>query len=205
MARIPIVQPGESQDESLEQAFTGMKEMGLEKFLNQLGVLANHPPLAKAIFQLLRTYYDDSVVPRKYLEMGILLVSVRNRCDYCVVHHAPPALDAGLSREQLRAIEEDAWEESGLFAKDELAVLRYVDRINANGGRMNDSTYDALREFLSEKQLVELTVRSAMCEFFNRFNEVFQIDMEEIARMLYSSAMEEAPRESAREPVESPV
>lgn len=199
MARIPIVKPGQAEDASLEPVFEGMESMGLEKFMNQLGMLAHHPPLAKAIFQLLQTYYLHSVVPRKYLEMAILLVSVRNRCHYCVVHHSPPALQAGMSREQLRAIEEGTWQDDNLFDKDELAVLRYVDRVNANGGRMKDATFDEVRKIFSEEQLVELTVRTAMCEFFNRFNEVFQIDMEEVAEVLYRTAMDEPAR------VESPA
>ena len=52
----------------------GIEQMGMEKFMNQIGTLANHPPIAKAIVALLKAYYFDSVVPRKYLEMAILLV-----------------------------------------------------------------------------------------------------------------------------------
>jgi len=190
MARLPTLDSDTTQDPALREVFEGMQEMGLEKFMNQIGVLANHGPLAQAIFGLLRAYYFESVVPRKYLEIAILLVSVRNRCDYCVVHHSPPALDAGISREQLEAIENDTWEGGGLFDPIEMAVLRYTDRLSTHGGRMRDETYTALRNHFDEKQMVELTVRAAMCEFFNRFNEAFQIDMEPVAEVLYRTAME---------------
>ena len=38
--------------------------------------------------------------------------------------------------------------------------------------------FDSLREHFSEEQVVELTLRIALCGFFNRFNDVLQIDME---------------------------
>jgi alkylhydroperoxidase family enzyme len=36
-----------------------------------------------------------------------------------------------------------------------------------------------LREHFSEEQIVELTLRTALCGFFNRFNEAMQIEMED--------------------------
>ncbi len=77
-------------------------------------------------------------------------------------------------------------------------MLRYTERLSANGGRMKDATFDALRAHFDEQQIVELTVRAAMCEFFNRFNEAFQLDVEPVAEALYRTAM--ARRESDREP-----
>ncbi len=197
MARIPIRDSDTAQTPEARRLFAGLQELGLEKFANQLGVLANHPPLAGAIFGLLQAYYFHSVVPRKYLEMAILLVSVRNRCNYCVVHHAPPALDAGLSRAQLEAIEQERWEDSGLFDAVEQAVLRYTDQLNARGGRVDESLFEQLRTHFDAQQLVELTLRAAMCEFFNRFNEAFQIDMEGVAAMLYRSALEDRTEQPA--------
>ena len=96
MARIPILNPGQAQDASLKAMFEGIEQMGMEKFMNQIGTLANHPPIAKAIVALLQAYYFDSVVPRKYLEMAILLVSGRNSCHYCVLAHTGALKRLGL-------------------------------------------------------------------------------------------------------------
>lgn len=188
MARLPIQTRETTDDPALQDAFDGMAELGLEKFLNQLGVLGNHPALAQAVFGMLRAYYEDSVVPRRYLELAILLVSARNRCDYCVVHHAPPALAEGVTAAQLAAIEDGTWARSGLFDEIERDVLRYTEQLSSRGGRIDESLFAALRRHFDDKQLVELTVRAAMCEFFNRFNEAFQIDVEPVAEVLYRTA-----------------
>lgn len=188
MARVPIINAETAGSTNLRSLFRELEEMGLEKFNNQLGTLAHHPALAQAVFSLLRAYYYDSVVPRKFLEMAILLVSARNRCEYCVVHHTPMALNAGLSEAQLQAINELTWEDSGLFDATERTVLAFVDKVSANSGRVDDRTFAELRSVFNEQQVVELTVRAAMCEFFNRFNEVFQIDLEPVAEVLYKQA-----------------
>lgn len=200
MARVPI-QTGESAAEpALREVFEGMERLGLEKFGNQLGVLANHPALARAVFGLLEAYYEASVVPRKYLELAILLVSARNRCEYCVVHHSPPALAEGVTPAQLTAIEDGTWADSGLFDAVEHDVLRYTEQLSARGGRVDDSLHEAMRAHFDEAQLVELTVRAAMCEFFNRFNEAFQIDMEPVAEVLYRTARDDARKADTRTP-----
>jgi len=189
MARIPIQSRETADDSALRSLFDGLEQMGLGKFANQLGVLANHPALAQAVAGLLRAYYESSVVPRKYLELAILHVSTRNRCGYCVVHHTPPALAAGLSREQVAAVEDGSWPDSPLFDSVERDVLRYCEQLSARGGRVDESLFQALRGHFDDQQLVELTVRATMCEFFNRFNEAFQIDMEPVAEVLYRTAL----------------
>ncbi len=188
MARLPLLDADAVADPSVKAVFSGMSELGLEKFMNQIAVLAHHPPLVKAVFGLLRAYHEGSVVPRKYLEMAILVVSNRNRCHYCVVHHTPSALDAGLSPAQVDAINEEAWAESGEFDETERTVLEFARQVSERGGRVSESTYTAMRAVFSEEQMVELTVRTAMCEFFNRFNEVFQLDVEPVAELLYQKA-----------------
>lgn len=188
MARLPV----QTRITKPEQhgIFDELDSLGLEKFANQLGVLANHPGLANAILGLLQAYYATSVVPRKYVELAILLVSARNRCEYCVVHHSPPALQAGLTQSQLAAIEDGTWEKSGLFDALEEDVLRYTEQLSYRGGRIDESLFNTMREHFDDAQLVELTVRAAMCEFFNRFNEAFQVDMEPVAEVLYQTAMD---------------
>jgi alkylhydroperoxidase family enzyme len=50
--------------------------------------------------------------------------------------------------------------------------------------RIPERIFNALRAHFSEAQIVELTLRIALCGFFNRFNDALQIDneLEEAAR-----------------------
>ena len=44
---------------------------------------------------------------------------------------------------------------------------------------MRDAIFAHLKEHFSEAQIVELTLRIALCGFFNRFNDALQIGMED--------------------------
>ena len=162
--------------------------MGLDRFMNQFAALAHHPPLAKAFHGVMQAYYSESVVGNKYLELAILMISRLNRCNYCVVHHTPPALSEGISTGQLDAIENGTWRESQLFDPIENAVLRFAEQMNTRKGRIDDSLYKELEKQFDRMQIVELTVRIGMCEFFNRFNEALQLDIEPVAGKLYAEA-----------------
>lgn len=188
MARIPPVETDAATEPDVKAVLEGVESMGLEVFLNQFRTLAHHPPLAKAFHELLRAYYFESVVSKKYLEMSILLVSNLNRCNYCVVHHTPMGSASGLSAAQLDAIADGTWAEGGLFDEVERAVLTYTQQMNEEKGRVRGPAYEAVRRAFDDRQMVELTVRIAMCEFFNRFNEAFQIDIEPVAQALYAQA-----------------
>jgi len=48
----------------------------------------------------------------------------------------------------------------------------------ANAQRIPERMFEALRAHFSEAQIVELTLRIALCGFFNRFNDALQIDNE---------------------------
>ena len=186
MARIPLLNDDSDVAPEVKTMFKAVEELGLQRFMNQFAALAHHPPLAQAFHGLMRTYYTESLVDKKYLELAILMVSRLNQCNYCVVHHTPPALHYGISAAQLQAIEDGSWRDSTLFDPVECAVLRFAEQMNIRKGRIDDSLFDELSQTFDRAQIVELTVRTGMCEFFNRFNEALQLDIEPVAEALYA-------------------
>lgn len=188
MARVPLLNAESGVPPEVREVFKSVEAMGLERFMNQFAALAHHPALAKAFHGVMQAYYFESVVAKKHLELAILIVSRLNRCNYCVVHHTPPAMTEGISAGQLDAIENGTWHESGLFEPAEDTVLRFAEQMNTRKGRVDDSLYEELERYFDRKQIVELTVRIGMCEFFNRFNEALQLDIEPVAGKLYADA-----------------
>lgn len=188
MARVPLLTTDDEVAPEVRAVFESVEDMGLERFMNQFGALAHHPPLTQAIHGLMQAYYAESLVDKKYLELAILMVSHLNRCNYCVVHHTPPALNNGVSAAQLAAIEDGSWREGRLFNPVENAVLRFAEQMNTRKGRIDDSLFAELEQTFSRAQIVELTVRVGMCEFYNRFNEALQLDIESVAETLYAQA-----------------
>ena len=55
----------------------------------------------------------------------------------------------------------------------------YAVAVSDSPGRIRDAIFERLREHFTEAEIVELTLRIALCGFFNRFNDALQIGMED--------------------------
>ena len=145
-------------------------------FLNQVKVFAHRPPVLRHIQGLLLDLSDEALLPKRYLEIALVVVSKLNECTYCVSHHAPRLVTEGLEAATVDAIlDEDC---PGLDAVERL-VRDYAVEVTERPQRIRDARFEQLREHFSEAQIVELTVRIALCGFFNRVNDALQIDIED--------------------------
>jgi len=75
------------------------KMQGYGAFENQAGVMAHRPPIYKHMWSLLIELSEEAVVPKRYLEIALVTVSLLNKCTYCVSHHVPKLSVQGLSAE----------------------------------------------------------------------------------------------------------
>jgi hypothetical protein len=95
-----------------------------------------------------------------------------NECTYCVSHHAPRLVEQGLEAQTVEHIL--APDCPGLDEVDRL-VRDYAVQVTEKPNGMRDAIFADLRKHFSEEQIVELTVRTALCGFFNRVNDTMQI------------------------------
>ena len=174
MARVRDIQINEVPEavQPVYQRFS--QEYG--PFLNQVKVFAHRPPALKHIMGLLLDLADEALLPKRYLEIALVVVSKLNECTYCVAHHAPRLSEQGLSIDTVSNILEDDC--PGLDAVDRL-FRDYAIQVTEKPQYMGDAIFDELKKHFSEEQIVELTLRTALCGFFNRFNDALQIGMED--------------------------
>ena len=145
-------------------------------FLNQVKVLAHRPPAVKHLMGLLLDLAEEALLPKRYLEIVLVVVSKLNECRYCVAHHAPRLVDQGLAPESVANILEPDC--PGLDEVDRL-VRDYAVQVTTKPQHMRDAIFDDLKKHFTEAEIVELTLRTALCGFFNRFNDALQIAMED--------------------------
>ena len=173
MARVRDIEAGELDDETRAIYERYAHEYG--PFLNQVRVFAHRPPALRHIMGLLLDFADEAILDKRYLEIALVTVSKLNSCRYCVAHHTPRAIRHGLPA---NAIEQILEPEVESFSTIDYLVRDYAIDVNNNWNQVSNDMFDSLREHFSEEQVVELTLRIALCGFFNRFNDVLQIDME---------------------------
>lgn len=160
-------------------------------FLNQVKVFAHRPPAVKHIMGLLLELADEQILPKRYLEIALVVVSKINECTYCVAHHTPRLIEQGLSADAVANILEpeiDGFDEVDMLVRD------YAVQVTTKPQYMRDKIFDDLKKHFTEEQIIELTLRTALCGFFNRFNDALQIGMEDgvVADMLAHGASEDA-------------
>ncbi len=145
-------------------------------FLNQVKVFAHRPPAVRHIMGLLLELADEALLPKRYLEIALVVVSKLNECTYCVAHHTPRLVDQGLAPETAANILEPDC--PGLDEVDKL-VRDYAVQVTTKPQYRRDAMFERLGQQFTEAEIVELTLRTALCGFFNRFNDALQIGMED--------------------------
>ena len=156
-------------------------------FLNQVKVFAHRPAAVKQLLGIVLDFADKGCLSKRYLEIVLVVVSKLNECTYCVAHHTPRLIAQGLPPKTIAEILEPDC--PGLDPVDRM-VRDFAVQVTNDPGQIRDSTFDELKQHFSEEQLVELTLRTALCGFFNRFNDALQIGIEDgvIEEMLSQGA-----------------
>jgi uncharacterized peroxidase-related enzyme len=174
MSRISIKTRNELPDE-LKPLWDEMLTYGA--FENQAGVMAHRPPIFKNVWSLLIELSEQAVLPKRYLELCLVTVSLLNRCTYCVSHHAPKLTVQGISEEGATRLL-DYKDHPELDDVDKL-VVEYAVAVTNQWNRTRDEIFARLRRHFTEAQIVEMTWRTALCGAFNRFNDILQFDIEQ--------------------------
>jgi len=143
-------------------------------FRNQVAVFAHSPPAVTHLMGLLLDLRASGTVGRRYLELAIVAVSKLNECHYCVAHHKPMLIVEGLSSAGADSVLD--YRDHPEFDDTDRLVVEYTVAVTNNPQRIGDALFARLRARFSEAEIVELTLRIALCGFFNRFNDALQID-----------------------------
>ena len=142
---------------------------------NIFRVVAHSPLLLRRML-----YFSDGLRNRTRLdprlrELAILTVGRLTECDYEYIHHQALAKRVGVRSEQIERL--TAWESDPAFNEQEQAVIRYASEATQQV-KVSDATFDALRGFLDEEQIVELTLNVGFYNMVVRFLLPMQVDLE---------------------------
>lgn len=112
----------------------------------------------------------------KLREMAILTVGHCTDTEYEVAHHQSHGQKAGISAEQLKAIEQ--FETSDLFSDEEKAVMAFAKESTLKV-HVSEAVWRELARFLDERQLVELTLSVGWYNSGVRLMGALSIDLED--------------------------
>jgi uncharacterized peroxidase-related enzyme len=173
MARVADLQPSDLDGPA--RAVYEKILNGYGPYRNMLSAFAHRPPALEYIFSYLLQSKADGLISPRHLEIALLTASKAHACEYCVAHHAPRLVEDGLSQDTVDRLLED--NVPGLDPVERL-VRDYALIVTRDAARVSNDLFRHLREHFSEEQIVELTIRTALCSFFKRFNEALHVEIE---------------------------
>ena len=153
MARIPTV-TREDIPESLKEVFDDVvsEERGIGT--GPMSILKNSPEMAKRSRPLFNYVRNESTVPQKLRELGMLLTARAMDCPYIWHAHFEYGREEGLSDILLDAVRDK--QPLPPVPPDEAIVIAYSNEL-LNNRKVTSETFSNLLNLLGKRGLVELT------------------------------------------------
>ena len=137
--------------------------------------MARRPEVLKAFVPLYGAIMGPGSVDRRIKELIYLTCAYANECAYCAAVHVAGGRKAGITAEELQALETG---QDHSFSEMERAAIRYARELTADAA-VETETRDALFHYFNDEQVVEVTLVAAMANFTNRFNNGLGVMPEE--------------------------
>lgn len=169
-------------------------------FQNLWGTMAHSPIIFRHIWEEMLALQRDSAVAQRHFEIAVVVVSMLDRCNYCVSHHTPRAREAGLTTAHLEYLSQLALgplpedhefpTHPGFSREDSLVIdlayflvwsgiYRHVGGVHPRDvHRLRRRLFGMLEEHFSPRQIEELAWRITQCVAFNWHNTFLEIDIE---------------------------
>lgn len=142
---------------------------------NVFMALANAPEILDGFLTYANALRASTISPA-LRELAILVVSHVAACAYEITHHHSHAIKAGVSEAQYAAV--PIFETSSLFSAEEKAVMAFAKDSTLHV-KVSDSAWTDAAEYLSERQMVELSIIVAWYNSGVRIMGALRIDLED--------------------------
>ena len=160
IAKLPL----DLWDPELRALIQPDKTSALEQ--GQMRIMAHAPEIAKRVAALGGAFMEHRTLPRRLMEMVRLRIAFHNQCRSCMSVRYSSAIDDGLTESVVCSLEQPF--EAPDLSDAERAAVRYADLSASNHLAIDEETFDELRRYYSEAQIVELGMWVAFCVGFGR-------------------------------------
>jgi uncharacterized peroxidase-related enzyme len=141
---------------------------------NMFRTMAHRPEIFETIIAHMDAVLNTGTLSKALKELVIVRTSQVNRTSYCLASHSAICKRLGWSDAQLQALY-DA-EESGEFSERERVAIHLAEAMTRDPHNYSDAQFARLRSFYSEGEVVELMAAIGLFNYFNRFNDLLQME-----------------------------
>ena len=178
MSLIPIVTDEEANPQQAVLFENCSKMLG--RVANAVRVAAHAPKIAQALLGFMIPALREEITGALSINIKVLAIlktSMLNGCEYCVGHNTALGKAVGYSDDQIAAIEGD-YQASELFTPAQKAAIAWAECLTLKTYRQKPEVMAELKNHFSHEQIVEITMVSGFFNFWNRFTDGLQVDIE---------------------------
>ena len=141
-------------------------------------VFANSPDVFRHAVQGFGLYRN----PKRKLD-PVLRELAQTRVGWCKAsqfvfsQHCKSLRGLGVSEERIAAVPH--WAVAGCYNEQERAVLAYADCLSLDGGRTPDAVFDALKNFLSDEEILELTYIACLYDMHAVMSRALRVEYDD--------------------------
>ena len=158
MANVKLADPADNE-------FLADLEKRAHRPVHFFRLMANRPEVLKTFVPFYGSVVGPGSVAQRTKELVYLTVSYTNKCAYCSAAHTASGRKAGVTEEEMRALQAG---EDGGFSAPERAAIAYARELARTADAAQ--TRDALNQHYNDEQIVEITLVAAIANFTNRLN-----------------------------------
>jgi len=164
---------------------------------NMFRTMAHRPEIFETIIAHMDAVLNTGTLPKALKELVIVRTSQVNRTPYCLASHTAICKRLGWSDAQLEALRNAS---AADFTEAEKAAIHLAEVMTLDAHTYSDADFTRLRSHYSEGEVVELLAAIGLFNYFNRFNDLLEMEPTKPA-----SAEELAEAGVAPEPAHTPA
>ncbi len=136
--------------------------------------MAHRPEIFKTIIAHMEAVLNTGTVPKRLKELVIVRTSQLNRTPYCLASHTTIAYKLGWTPQQIEALHNS--DESDEFSEKEKVAIHLAEVMTLDAHGYSEAEFARLRSFFSEGEVVELMAAIGLFNYFNRFNDLLEME-----------------------------
>jgi len=141
---------------------------------NMFRTMAHRPEIFETIIAHMEAVLNTGTLPKALKELVIVRTSQVNRTPYCLASHTAICKRLGWSDVQLEALQEAG--ASREFSEGEKVAIHLAEVMTLDAHTYSEADFQRLRSFYSEGEVVELMAAIGLFNYFNRFNDLLEME-----------------------------
>lgn len=141
---------------------------------NMFRTMAHRPEIFETIIKHMEAVLNTGTLPKSLKELVIVRTSQINQTPYCLASHTNICIKLGWTEEHISAL--GSASQSDKFSEAEKVAIHLAEVMTLNAHAYSEIDFARLRSFYSEGEVVELLASIGLFNYFNRFNDLLEME-----------------------------